>query len=71
MILSGLVFVGQMFCSLLSLALSGSWETGVAVGCLGGHASEIMPGVASGVPGKCIFRHWELTLRDGDGLGGG
>lgn len=43
------------FCSLVSVALCGSQESVVAVGCLIQSASESLPDVATGVPGKTDF----------------
>lgn len=37
MLIHGLIFVGWLICVLVSLALSGSWESMVAVCCLVGN----------------------------------
>lgn len=44
MLISGLVFVGWVFSSLVSVALSGSEECVGAMGCMLGNASEFQPG---------------------------
>lgn len=44
-----------VFCSLVSVALSGSQESVVAVGCFVQSASESLPDVATGVQGKTYF----------------
>lgn len=49
-----LVFVGLIFHSLVSFALSGSQGTVVAVSCLVGRASESLTGVATGSPRKKV-----------------
>lgn len=43
------------FCSLVSVALSGSQESVVAVGCFVQSASESLPDVATRVQGKTYF----------------
>ena len=56
MLLSGLVFVGWLFCSLVSAVLSGSEENVVTVCCLVRNPSGMLIGVATGVPDKmCLW----------------
>lgn len=40
----------------------------MAVSCLVRNLSAILPGVATGFLGKCVFKNEELTCRDTDGL---
>jgi hypothetical protein len=40
-----------------------------SVWCLVGNYFGILPGVATGVPVKSGFVHWEFTLRNHDELG--
>lgn len=44
-----------MLCSLVSLALSGSYEGVFAVGCLVGNAFETLLGVAAGSSRQNVF----------------
>lgn len=50
MLMSVLVFVGCIFHSSVSVALSGSLESVVAVGSLVERASKSLPGVEPGCP---------------------
>lgn len=56
-----------VFCSLVSVALSGSHEGVVAVYCLVENFSPILTGVAMERV-KCVSMYWEL--RNGEGVGG-
>lgn len=62
-----------MFCSLVSVALSGIWEKVLAVGCLVEGATESLPVAAVGACVPVFWeesdsRHWGSTGGDGDGL---
>jgi hypothetical protein len=50
--ISGLDYVGWMFCSLVSVVLFASQEGVVAVCCLVGNSFELLLGVATEFPGK-------------------
>lgn len=58
-----------VFCSLVSVALSGSYEGVVAVYCLAENSSQILIRCCHGrgILVKCVSMYWEL--RNGEGLG--
>lgn len=67
MLISGLIFVGFVFCSFVSIALSGFLESVVTVSCWVVNASGILICVHGKLQVNYLSMCGKLTLKNGDG----